>query len=172
MRHSRWAALLLSTTVCSFASAADAPPSGTAASPPAYDYFLGVWRCDGVFPASGKTISSSMRFEWDLASHSLLKHHDDKPPALYHAVELWSSKANSNQFNAAIVDNFGGVRAFGSPGWQGDSLTWTGAPAVQPRQQFVYTKLGNDRFRVDWQVAKNDQPFVVGDTLTCERKRG
>ena len=130
---------------------------------------LGSWRCDGVFPASGKTIASTMRFEADLGGAAVLKHHDDIAPATYRAVEAWTYDAKGKQFNAAIVDNFGGARRFCSGGWEGDTLTWSSAPEVQPAQKFVYVRTANGALRVDWQV-KRDGNFVVGDTLTCKRQ--
>ena len=134
-------------------------------------FFRGHWSCAGTFPASGKSIAAAMRFEPDLGTAALIKHHDDtSPPSLYHGVELWGYSAHDAQFNAAILDNFGGVRRFASAGWQGDMLTWTSAGDVQPMQQFVYAKMNADTFRIDWLTKHADAPYVVGDTLTCHRQ--
>ena len=130
---------------------------------------LGSWRCDGVFPASGKTIASTMRFDIDLGGAAVLKHHDDIAPANYRAVEGWTYDAKGKLFNAAIVDNFGGARRFSSGGWEGDTLTWASAPEVQPAQKFIYVRAANGPLRVDWQVMR-DGNYVVGDTLTCKRQ--
>jgi hypothetical protein len=130
---------------------------------------LGGWHCDGVFPASGKTIASVMRLEADLGDAIVLKHHDDLAPATYKAVEAWTYDAKSRDFNAAVVDSLGGARRFSSSGWEGDTLTWTSAPDVQPAQKFVYVRGPDGTLRVDWQV-KREGRFVVGDTLTCKRQ--
>lgn len=130
---------------------------------------LGHWTCNGVFPASGKTITSELRFDSDLGGKALLKHHDDtSPPSLYHAVEAWGYDAKANRYNATILDNFGGTRLFSSEGWTKEGLAWTSATEVKPTQRFVYVRLGKDRLRVDWEVERNGA-WVVGDTLTCER---
>lgn len=135
----------------------------------AMEPLLGSWRCDGVFPASGKTIASTMRFDVDLAGAAVLKHHDDIAPASYRAMEGWTYDAKGKQFNAAIVDNFGGARRFSSRGWEGGTLAWTSAPEVQPAQKFIYVRAANGVLRVDWQVMR-DGNYVVGDTLTCKRQ--
>jgi hypothetical protein len=68
-----------------YLSAADV---ASAASAESLDYFVGRWRCEGVFPASGKAIASTLKFERDTPSGAVLKHHDDTPPNRYHALEL------------------------------------------------------------------------------------
>ena len=133
-------------------------------------YFVGDWSCNGSFPSTGKSIASTIHFERAPAIHGLLKQHADKPPDVYSAIELWNYSATDKRFNAAIADNFGGVRDFTSPGWVGDTIVWTSAAQVSPIQQFVYTKLDDKALRVDWKTSKTGKDFVVGDTLTCKRK--
>ncbi|NII74557.1 hypothetical protein FHW84_003147 [Dyella sp. SG562] len=145
------------------ASAAEAPSPIQAMQP-----LLGSWHCAGVFPASGKKIASTMRFDTELGGAGVLKHHDDIAPNTYRAVEAWTYDAKGRQFNAAIVDNFGGARRFSADGWEGDTLTWTSAPEVQPAQKFVYVRMADGGLRVDWQVMRGGS-FVVGDTLSCKR---
>ncbi|MBV8375334.1 MAG: hypothetical protein JO302_07460, partial [Candidatus Eremiobacteraeota bacterium] len=79
-------------------------------------FFVGTWTCNGVFPSSGKTIASAMTFSGDLSGKALVKHHDDRPPSTYHAIEVWVYSDSDKRYNAAIADNFGGVREFASPG--------------------------------------------------------
>lgn len=154
--------LLLATTA---ASATEAPPMQT------LGYFQGAWHCDGRFPASGRTIASNMRYAFEMDGAALVKHHDDiSPGAHYHAIETWGFDAKAGRYNAAILDSFGGVRRFASAGWQRDTLAWDSAPEVQPAQRFVYSRLGQDRYRVDWEIDRG-KGLVVGDTLTCERVR-
>ena len=148
-------------------AAAEATASG--ASIQAMQPLLGSWRCDGVFPASGKTIASVMRLEADLGDAIVLKHHDDFAPATYKAVEAWTYDAKSGQFNAVVIDSLGGARRFSSSGWEGDTLTWMSAPDVQPAQKFVYVREQDGTLRVDWQRMREGR-FVVGDTLTCKRQ--
>jgi hypothetical protein len=143
-----------------------------AADDPFRDYadLLGHWACHGVFPASGKTINSNIRFETDLGGTALVKHHDDTAPsALYHAIEAWGYDAKAGHYNATILDNFGGARIFTSTGWSNEGLVWISAPEVKPAQRFVYVRLALNRLRIDWQVERKGE-LVVGDTLTCERQ--
>jgi len=127
----------------------------------------GEWTCHGIFPASGKTIDSTLRFEFDLNGKALVKHHDDtSPPAMYHALEAWGYDAKNTRYNAAILDNFGGARVFSSDGWKDGRLVWTSAPEVKPAQRFIYAHEANQGLRIDWEVLKGDS-YVVGDTLHC-----
>jgi hypothetical protein len=132
-------------------------------------YFLGNWSCSGSFPASGKPIASTIRFESDLGGTAVVKHHDDLPPNMFHAIEVWNYSPTDKRFNDAIADNFGGVRIFVSDGWNGAAFTWSSAPDVKPMQQFVYTRLSDSSMRVDWRVSKDGTRYVVGDTLTCTK---
>lgn len=147
--------------------------SGSAlASPdaPFHDFadLQGRWTCHGVFPASGKTIDSTLRFDLDLGGKALVKHHDDtSPPALYHALEAWGFDAKSGRYNAAILDSFGGTRLFSSDGWKDGRLEWRSAPEVQPAQRFVYVREPQG-LRIDWAMERQGT-FVIGDTLHCTR---
>jgi hypothetical protein len=157
----------IALVLCLFGSSAMAASS----EDPFRDYagLMGQWTCHGVFPASGKTIDSALRFESDLGGKALLKHHDDTTaPALYHAVEAWGYDAKAGRYSAAILDNFGGARIFSSAGWAGDTLLWTSAPEVKPAQRFRYVRLPTGGMRIDWEVEKQGA-VVVGDTLNCER---
>jgi hypothetical protein len=131
--------------------------------------FAGTYLCAGKF-ANGTPISSTVRFDLDLGGAAIVKHHDDtSPPALYHAVEVWTYQPKEHRFLASITDNFGGVRELTSPGLEGSKLTWTSGPAVKPKQQFVYTKADDGIFTLDWRVEDPHKGWVVGDTLTCQR---
>ncbi|WP_130618782.1 hypothetical protein [Dyella amyloliquefaciens] len=132
----------------------------------------GTWTCHGVFPASGKTIDSTVRFALDLDGKALVKHHDDtSPPALYHALEAWGYDAKNQRYNATILDSFGGARLFSSTGWKDDQLVWSSASEVKPAQRFTYVREGHDGLRIDWEVER-DGAFVIGDTLHCSRHDG
>jgi hypothetical protein len=144
--------------------AAPPQPSG------AFTYFDGTWRCDGIFPSTGKTISSTMSFHWNASTGALVKQHDDLPPHNYHAVELWTVSAKGSLQNL-IADAFGGVRLFSSSDWNGKTLTWGRDADESHQEQFVYTRLDADRMQVDWATSERGGTFVVGDTLTCLRVR-
>jgi hypothetical protein len=131
----------------------------------------GRWTCHGVFPASGKTIDSAIRFDLDLQGKALIKHHDDtSPPAIYHALEAWGYDAKNGRYNAAILDSFGGARLFSSDGWKDGRLVWRSAPEVKPAQRFTYIRQPGKGLRIDWEVER-EGGFVVGDTLQCSPER-
>jgi hypothetical protein len=154
--------LLLAATP---ASAAEAPAMR------ALDYFQGSWRCEGVLAASGKAIASHMHYAADLQGTALVKHHADVAPASYRAIEAWGYDARNERYEAAVLDNFGGTRRFKSSGWQQDTLAWDSAAEVVPAQRFVYVRLDDQHYRVDWEVERGGKGFVIGDTLTCAREK-
>jgi hypothetical protein len=154
--------LLLAATS---AAGADVPPMR------ALDYFQGSWHCEGVFPASGRHIASRMRYARDLQGAALVKHHDDIAPASYRAIEAWGYDAKGGRYEAAILDSSGSARRFASLGWQRDALAWDSAAEVVPAQRFVYVRLDEQHYRVDWEISPEGKGFVVGDTLTCTRER-
>lgn len=161
-----------------FTAAAVALPAAPALATPAAPmqslrYFVGHWDCAGRFPASGRRIASRIDFAPDLQGRALVKHHADKAPAAYRALEAWAWNARAGRFQATVLDNGGGTRLMTSRGWQGDTLTWTVATPSQPAQAFVYVRQGRDRFRLDWKIVPpGKQAMVVGDTLTCRRQAG
>lgn len=161
MRHFPLFLLLVTTS----ASAVDLAPMR------ALDYFQGSWRCQGTFPASGKAIASHMQYAQDLQGAALVKHHDDVAPATYRAIEAWGYDAKGMRYEAAMLDNFGGTRRFASSGWKGDTLIWDSTAEVVPAQRFVYVRMDERHYRVDWKVERNGGGLVVGDTLTCTREK-
>src|SRR5665213_2328372 len=130
-------------------------------------YFSGAWKCAGHF-ADGGAITSNLVFYWSAPAAALIKHQDDVAPGAYHAVELWNVE-KAGGMHGLIADNLGGARAIFSLGWEGDALTWTYVGEAARAERFLYAKLGPDRMRVDWLVSKEQHPFQLGDTLTCER---
>jgi len=152
-------------------AAASPPPAGSAGAFAPMTFLIGTWSCSGVFPASGRTIASTISFASDLDGAAIVKHHDDVAPGPYRAVETWVYNPANRQYAAAIADNFGGVREFDSRGWNGDVLVWSSAAGVKPDQEFAYTKISDDRFKLDWRVSRDGTAYAVGDTLTCARAK-
>jgi hypothetical protein len=48
-------------------------------------------------------------------------------------------------------------------------LQWTLQASDQPQQQFIYTTLDRDHFRLGWKIDRSGKGLVMGDTLTCTR---
>ncbi|KGI78149.1 hypothetical protein LF63_0107345 [Oleiagrimonas soli] len=136
----------------------------------ALSYFSGSWACEGVFPASGKHIASTMRFDFDLGGAVLVKHHDDRPPSGYRAIEAWGYDQQEKTYRATVMDNFGGARRMRSDGWKGKVLRWVVDTDGGPPQQFVYVRLNRNTYRVDWKIDRSGRGLEVGDTLTCRRR--
>jgi hypothetical protein len=132
----------------------------------------GVWHCQGVFPASGKKIESQIAFTPDLEGAWLVMRHDDMPPNLFHALEMWGFDKDAKQFVAFIYDNFGGVRKFTSAGWEEQKLIWMGetSAATPPlTERFVFKRDSPEQLVVNWEVKKGTADWTVGDTLACKK---
>ena len=84
-------------------------------------FFVGQWSCDGEFTASKKPISSHIAAAPDLDGAWLALRWDDNDPNVFHALELWGFDKTAKRFTNHTHDNFGGVRFFNSPGWDGDT---------------------------------------------------
>src|SRR5580700_10909415 len=122
---------LLSPTilVSSLATAAAAPVSDV------FKYFAGDWHCDGVFPASGRRISSRVHYDWDARTGGLIVRHDDEPPFDYHSLEMWAPPTKADAQNM-IVDAHSGARLFTAKGWSGQTLTWLGVSDGKVQEEF------------------------------------
>jgi hypothetical protein len=71
------------------------------------------------------------------------------------ALELWGFDKTAKHFTNFTHDNLGGVRLFDSPGWDGDTLIWTGDALTTPitfSQRFVIERKPNKHFIISWQV--------------------
>ena len=135
--------------------------------------FAGSWACKGVFPSNGQRIESRITFASDLEGAWLSVRHDDLPPNRFHAYEWWGYDSAAKEYTAFLFDNFGGARAFTSPGWNENALIWTvkpANPASVPAQRFVFAReRPGEQFVVNYEV-KRGADWKIGDTLTCTRQ--
>jgi hypothetical protein len=74
----------------------------------------------------------------------------------------------TKDYRSTIGDVYSGIRWLTSPGWNGDSLSWTRSDKDKPVQRFTYTRKGASQMTVEWFVAKSSG-FVLGDSLDCTR---
>lgn len=135
-------------------------------------FFIGRWSCSGEFTASKKPISSHISVVPDLDGALIAFRWDDNPPNQFHALELWGFDKTGKKFQNSIHDNFGGLRLFDSPGWEGETLTWTGdrlAAPADPGQRFVIERKSATEFVISWQVRKAGADWTTGDRLSCRR---
>lgn len=133
---------------------------------------IGDWDCNGVFASSGKKIASTLRFAVTLEGSWVMGQQDDRPPNKFHATMMWGHDPATRQLRGTTFDNFGGLRAFASPGWDGARLTWTRSdvPADAATERFVYELDARRDLVVTWQRKPVGQAWATGDTLTCKRK--
>ncbi|MGH8100540.1 MAG: hypothetical protein ACREIW_04530 [Chthoniobacterales bacterium] len=130
----------------------------------------GQWSCKGYFVASGKPISSELRFERDAGTSTLIVKHDDRASGRYHALELWSPGNAQQSMRASIADAYGGMRWFESAGWDGATLTWTRRENDHDVEQFAYRLNASGSLNVDWSTRRGDGPMALGDTITCVKQ--
>jgi hypothetical protein len=172
------AALLLGfISAAILASAAKSPAprqsqTSAAAAIQPLAYFVGQWNCDGHFTSNNQPISATITAALDLQNSWLNFRWDDKAPSQFHALELWGFNKTAKQFTNFTYDNFGGVRMFTSPGWDGDTLTWLGdalADPNNPNQRFVIARKSSKEFVITWQTHQPQGDWRTGDELTCKQ---
>jgi hypothetical protein len=159
----RWLAAVLAV----FAAAAPLRAAEPGASP--FEYFSGHWDCAGHFAANGVVIKSSIAFAWQESTQTLHVQHDDLAPNQYHAVEIWGPSKAAKDYRSTIGDSNSGIRWLTSPGWAGDSLSWTRSDKGKPAERFTYTRKSESQMTVEWFLAKPSGEFVLGDSLICSR---
>lgn len=134
-----------------------------------FSSFVGRWHCDGKFASNAKAISANLAFESILDGRFILFRHDDEPPFNYHAWSEWGWDATTRQFVSTIQDSSGGVRIFVSPGWEGQTLTWSGGSLPDSSdQRFVFERLGDNNFRVSY-FHKKDASWLAVDSSSCSK---
>jgi hypothetical protein len=105
--------------------------------------------------------------QFDERSSALIVHHDDVAPGAYHALEIWVVNKSGTGLRAAISDKYSGMRWLESPGWLGNTLTWTRLENGIRAEQFAY-EFKDDTMQIQWSVAQGTA-MKLGDTLVCRR---
>jgi len=130
--------------------------------------FIGSRHCAGTFLKSGKAITSTETVTADLSGYWLTLRHADTPPFPFQALELWGYDSKAGHFVAYIYDNFGGVREFASPGWEGDSFTWTNVDTSMPkRDRFVFLRQPKGAYTFTYEVTSGGDAWTGVDSLSC-----
>lgn len=120
MLASREHRFLATAILCCAVSVRAQAPDGAALAG-----FAGHWVCNGHFESNGAAIAGELNIEADEGSGALIVRHDDLAPGAYHALEIWMPNKAGTGLRAAISDRYSGMRWFESPGWAGNTLTWT-----------------------------------------------
>jgi hypothetical protein len=150
-------------------------PTGSSALKPEIQplaFFLGEWNCEGEFIASKKPIAAHISTTPDLDGAWIAFRWTDREPSPFHALELFGFDKTAHHFTNFIHDNFGGVRLFNSPGWEGDTFTWTGnalATSAAPSERFVVDRKSAKEFVITWETRKPPADWTAGDRLTCKQ---
>lgn len=130
--------------------------------------FIGERHCAGSFLKSGKAITSVESFSVDLSGYWLVMRHADEPPFPFDAVEMWGYDAKAQHFVAYIYDNFGGMRQYASPGWDGDRFVLTNVDTSNPkRDRFVFEKQPNSAYQFTYETSSDGITWTGADSLTC-----
>lgn len=161
---------LRSALIASATASASFATAEAQSNPGNFQSLEGNWNCNGHFIASGKPISSELRFERDAETDTLIVKHDDRSPGRYHALELWSPGSAQQGMRASIADAYNGMRWFESAGWDGVTLTWTRRESDRDVEQFAYRLNATGSLSVDWSARRGDSPMALGDTITCVRQ--
>jgi hypothetical protein len=129
--------------------------------------FVGEWSCKGNFVSNGVPIAGNLSMQFDERSGALIVHHDDVAPGAYHALEIWMVNKSGTGLRAAISDKYSGMRWLESPGWLGNTMTWTRLENGIAAEQFSYEFKG-ESMQIQWAVAEGGA-MKLGDTLMCRR---
>ena len=135
-------------------------------------FFIGEWDCEGEFIASKKPIAAHISTAPDLDGSLIAFRWTDQAPSTFHALELFGYDKAAKHFTNFIHDNFGGVRLFDSPGWEADTLTWTGnmlSASAAPSERFVIERKSAKEFVITWETRKVGADWTAGDRLTCKQ---
>jgi|HubBroStandDraft_5_1064220.scaffolds.fasta_scaffold190367_2 hypothetical protein len=156
------------------AALADEAPTAPAATPlqPVLQplaYLIGKRSCAGTFLKSGKAITSSETISPELSGHWLVLRHEDTPPFRFDAVEMWGYDPQKQRFVAYMYDSSGGVRQYDSPGWNGDSFTWTDInTSAGKRDRFVFEKHPDSAYQFTYETSADGVTWTAGDSLLCK----
>lgn len=132
-------------------------------------YFIGSRHCSGTFLKSGKAISSIETISVELSGGWVVLRHDDDPPNRFQALESWGYDTKTGRFVAYLYDNSGGVREFASPGWEGDSFTWTNVDTSTPKwDRFVFEKRPDRAYQFTYEVTADGNTWIGIDSLICK----
>lgn len=143
--------------------------AGSNVSAGPFSSFIGRWHCDGQFASNAKKISANLVFESILDGKFMLFRHDDEAPFNYHAWSEWGWDTKARQFVSTTQDSAGGIRLFVSPGWDGQTLTWSGGSLPNSSdERFVFERLGDLSFRVSY-FHKKDASWLAVDSSSCSK---
>jgi hypothetical protein len=135
-------------------------------------YFSGLWAGSGQF-SNGKAIEADVEFRPELGQQWLSYRHTDRAPNRYQALGLWGWNNNSGKLEMSVADNFGGLRQFSAPGWDGHELVFSRSNAAGSSltaERFVFTRETDNSFKMRYEVSKDGLEWRLGDWLLFQRR--
>jgi len=133
----------------------------------------GEWQCEGAF-ASGKALSSNIKFKTDFSGDVMEYRHQDLAPNNFKAAGLWSySQADKNFVATMHFASAEGstITAFVSDYWDENHITFKGKELWKPlwaENRFTWKVLSHKEITMVWEVYKNDT-WKMGDYLNCRK---
>jgi hypothetical protein len=142
-------------------------------------YFAGTWKCTGDSPAgpfgpahktqSSLTLKSDLDGFWYAGSMAEMKTASNPHPVkgMLHI----GYDAGAKQYVQLWIDNFGSRSVEMSPGWEGDTIAFTGEQDVMGEKataKDTLTKKGANEFTHKFELTMKGENHVIVDE-TCKR---
>ena len=124
--------------------------------------------------ANGRPIAARASFEVSLDSCWLRYSHTDQPPNIYKAIGMWGLNEAKDTCLAYLFDNFGGVREFKGPTWDGSQLALQYQTTIKGSfsfQRFTFTRLDKNRFKMEYSVSRDSIRWNLGDLLIFSQEQ-
>lgn len=143
-------------------------------------YFVGSWSCSGDAPASpfgpahksqsSLTLKSDLDGFWYAGTAAETKTASNKQPV--RGVLHMGYDTSAKKYVFLWVDNFGSWATETSPGWQGDTMAWTGDQAVMGEKataRDTFVKKGDREYTHKFELTMKGQTSTILDE-TCKKK--
>jgi hypothetical protein len=137
-------------------------------------YFSGDWTGAGKFIATGKTVESTLSFQFAAEGEAILVTQAEKAPNkfAYSALISIDSKDGSPVMLLA-GNNAGGARLFRGVSWEGNALVFTSSPELRAwfaLERITFTMVDHDSFRTRYEFSQdNRNTWRIGDEQTFKR---
>ena len=135
-------------------------------------FFIGQWSGEGQF-ANGKKIAADVSFSLSLDSCWVVYTHTDKSPGMYKAMSMWGVDKATGKPVDYIFNNFQGNDKYTSDGWANNKIIWFKEQRISGGSfftRFTYEKLDENRFKMTYEVSKDNSNWKMGDFLIFVRK--
>jgi len=170
--------ILVSLLACSTALAQEGPPK-PAPELANLKYFVGTWSCSGDSPAgpfgpahktqSTLTLKPDLDGFWYVGTMTEKKTASNPHPV--RGMLHFGYDATAKQFVQLWVDNMGSRSLEMSPGWEGDSMTFSGEQHVmgdKTTAKDTVTKKGPNEFAHKFELTMKGQTSTIVEE-TCKR---